>query len=195
MNEAGIDEATKIYLDYLDKEMTIQGILSAFCVTAAAVVFDRILGVDAKSASVLIASLQQKSAIYIFAAVTSLVLAALFFYLQRSKLAWLHGQISFAVAHEMRGMNVPDDTNTVAGGLAIGNSWSLWNCYKSGMSWLAATAAEAALAVVSAQERQASYATICAIAAIPLGAAIFFDVILWHVMVHRDDRARSPRRR
>jgi len=79
-------DSNKPFLDYLDKEMTIQGILSAFCVAAAGVVFDRILG--PRDASPFILHLQQVAHIFVLAAGAGLLLAAVFFYLQRSGLAW-----------------------------------------------------------------------------------------------------------
>jgi hypothetical protein len=39
----------KSYLEYLDKEMTIMGILSTFCVAAAFLVIDRVCGADKSS--------------------------------------------------------------------------------------------------------------------------------------------------
>ena len=91
MGKKVVTGSTGPYLDYLDKEMTIQGILSAFCVAVGAAAFDRILGAKRADASGLVANLQYFSAPFVLAAIIALITAALFFYLQRSKLAWLHG--------------------------------------------------------------------------------------------------------
>jgi len=44
MADPSVSDVAKPYLDYLDKEMTIEGILSAFCVAVGGVAFDRVLG-------------------------------------------------------------------------------------------------------------------------------------------------------
>jgi hypothetical protein len=132
--------------------MTIQGILSAFCVAAAGVLFDRILGAEHPSA--LVAGLQTSAHIFVLAAGAGLLLAAFFFYLQRSELAWLHGQISFAVTCDMQNISLPDDTNRVPDALAIANSWSLWNRYKFGLSFIYVSAVEAVLALAVADTLQ-----------------------------------------
>ncbi|HLJ87088.1 MAG TPA: hypothetical protein VKZ53_09705 [Candidatus Angelobacter sp.] len=149
MADPSIAETTKPYLDYLDKEMTIQGILSAFCVAAGAAAFDRILGAGS-GASDLVEHLRCASSSYVLAAIASLMGAALFFYLQRSDLAWLHGIISFATTCEMRDLRTPRDSYSITEGLDFGNSWSLWYRYKVGLSCLAISVVEALLALVFA---------------------------------------------
>jgi len=186
MSDSTVADAMQPYLDYLDKEMTIQGILSAFCVAAAALVFDRILGADQVNASPLIKCLQGARFPFVIGAILGLILAALLFYLQRSDLAWLHGQISFAVTHEMQHLPIPTDTSTLADALTVGNSWSLWNCYKAGMSFLAVTAAELALALSPSKQLQSERWWI---ALIPFVGVIIFLAGLWLLMFNRDFRA------
>ena len=75
---AVVSGSTGPYLDYLDKEMTIQGILSAFCVAVGAAAFDRILGVKKADASGLVANLQYFSAPFVLAAIIAGLAGALY---------------------------------------------------------------------------------------------------------------------
>jgi len=47
----------KPYLDYLDKEMTIQGVFSAFAVAIIGLVLDKVLGTD-PTAEILLSTIQ-----------------------------------------------------------------------------------------------------------------------------------------
>lgn len=177
-------DSNKPFLDYLDKEMTIQGILSAFCVGVAGVVFDRVLGL--KDASAFIQHLQQASHIFIVALGAGLLVAAGFFYLQRSRLAWLSGQISFAVTCGMQDMVLPEDTNRLEDALAIGNSWSLWNSYKFGISFIFVGAAELGLAILFAEWMRPPSPLDTATAGGLFLAAGAVDLILWRTYRARD---------
>src|SRR4051812_24717195 len=88
------EEKPKIYLDYLDKEMTIMGILSTFCVIVSGGALDRIAGSD----KAYFKDVWNNGSPYILLGSVFALLAALFFYLQRSLLAWYYGQISLCVA-------------------------------------------------------------------------------------------------
>jgi hypothetical protein len=87
----------KPYLDYLDKEMTIQGILSAFCVATIGLVLDKVLGADPKIASLLSTILMRGFAFVMLGSI-AMALAALLFYLQRSYLARTYGDVASAAA-------------------------------------------------------------------------------------------------
>jgi hypothetical protein len=87
-------EKTKIYLDYLDKEMTIMGILSTFCVIVSGGAIERITGSDNNY----LKGIWANGNSYIILGSVFALLAALFFYLQRSLLAWYFGQISLCIA-------------------------------------------------------------------------------------------------
>ena len=80
------------YLDYLDKEMTIMGVLSAFCAAILALVFKT--GLEGTNA--LAQRLWQEAPRQITVALSGLIAATLLFYLQRSLLAWYYGQIAIA---------------------------------------------------------------------------------------------------
>ncbi len=88
----------KYYLDYLDKEMTIMGILSAFCVAVPSIVIERIISIDKNSVAFNVASnLTDKGIWFLILASVALFIASALFYKQRSKLAWYYGQISLEV--------------------------------------------------------------------------------------------------
>jgi hypothetical protein len=140
-------DSVKPYLDYLDKEMTIQGLLSAFCVAASAAAFDRILG--AEHPSPLVSYFQRSCQPYILTAILALMLAGLLFYLQRSELAWLHGQISLDATRRMEGIDPPDDSYTLAECIFVADSWTLWNRYKWGLTLATVGATEVGLALAS----------------------------------------------
>ncbi len=88
-------DGTKQYLEYLDKEMTIMGILSTFCVAAAALVVDKVGSADKDS---IFRTVGQEHALSVFTASASLILSGLFFYLQRSRLAHFYGSICMSIA-------------------------------------------------------------------------------------------------
>jgi hypothetical protein len=188
MADPSIADAAKPYLDYLDKEMTIEGILSAFCVAVGAVVFDRVLGAQAETASNLVKALQEFSYPYVLAAIIGLLTAALFFYLQRSTLAWLYGQLSLAVTREMAHGTAQTDSSSFIEGLDTGDSWSLWNRYKFGWSFLAVTAAEALLALLFSISKRGLSSAHWVIAGIPFMVAIIVDTSILIVMGKRDKR-------
>jgi hypothetical protein len=79
------DGGVKAYLEYLDKEMTIMGILSTFCVVAASLVIDRTAG--AEKTSYLATMIWAHQMGYVLFGSSLLLAAGLFFYLQRSRLA------------------------------------------------------------------------------------------------------------
>jgi len=187
MAAPSIADAAKPYLDYLDKEMTIEGILSAFCVAVGAAAFDRVLGAKGGTASDLVKALQDYSCPYVLAAIIGLMSAALCFYLQRSALAWLYGQISLAVTREMQNITTQVDRNSFLDGLHIGDSWSLWNRYKFGLSFLAVTAVEVSLALFLSISKRSLPSAQWLIAGIPFLLAAIVDFLIWYLMNRRDE--------
>ena len=125
-----MDEATKAYLDYLDKEMTIMGILSTFCVAAAALIIDRLSSADNKS---LFGRLATAHPMQIYCGAGLMMLAGLCFYLQRSRLAHFYGSICMSMAR-------PDmhDWDT-ARWLAEVYSWATWLRYRIAFIFLTVT--------------------------------------------------------
>ena len=186
MADPSVSDVAKPYLDYLDKEMTIEGILSAFCVAVGGVAFDRVLGVKADGASSLVGQLQNFSYPFVLAAIVGVVTAALFFYLQRSTLAWHYGEISFAVATELAGGAGEAHAASALESLEDAHSWSAWNRYKFGWSFLAVTAVEILLALFCAVNR-VNLSGHWVIASVPFVVAGIADLLISIAMKRRDE--------
>ena len=90
------------YLGYLDKEMTIMGILSAFCVASLAVSIKLLTSRDALRADQIARSGPVATVLFL----VMLLLSAFSFYQQRSNLAWYYGQISLQDAGHLTGKSV-----------------------------------------------------------------------------------------
>jgi hypothetical protein len=124
-------DGTKLYLDYLDKEMTIMGILSTFCVAAAALVIDRVASAEHNS---FFGQLAVAHLVQILIGASFLMASGLCFYLQRADLAWYYGGICMSVAkpdtHEW-------DTKRW---LKEMYSWAPWLKYRAGFMFLTCTA-------------------------------------------------------
>jgi len=118
------------------------------------------------------------------------VTAALFFYLQRSTLAWHYGEISFAVATELAEGTSEAGNAAILVSLDDAHSWSTWNRYKFGWSFLAVTAVEILLALFCAINRS-SLRGHWLVASIPFVVAAVVDLLLLNVMKRRDERDSS----
>jgi hypothetical protein len=101
-----------VYRDYLDKEMTIVGVLAAFATGAAALVIKEWLQTP----------LWERSTVCVLAGSIGMIFSALCFYLERSHLAWLYGQISLAAARSNEGV---DDW------IERADSWGAWFWYRT----------------------------------------------------------------
>ena len=112
----------KRYLEYLDKEMTIKGIMSVFCVSVAGLVAKTILGINPQNATTKILSdvLWTNGSDYILAGAACLLAAALCFYLQRSLLAWYYGQLCLS---DSKGKNPTELLDNA-------DSWATWIRYR-----------------------------------------------------------------
>ena len=88
----------KQYLDYLDKEMTIMGVLSAFSAGVLAILADKMIVGQANNPCTMWNNCAGCQKYLIIAAYTGFLLATYFFYKQRSKLAQYHGDISWLIA-------------------------------------------------------------------------------------------------
>lgn len=83
----------KPLLDYLDKEGTVMGLLSAFCVAAALLMLDRTLGAK-PTESAYLGGVWTAGSWYVIITAASLLFGALMFYLQRSKMLWVLGRLA-----------------------------------------------------------------------------------------------------
>jgi hypothetical protein len=124
-------DPTGNYCEYLDKEMTIMGLLTAFAVVVPALVLDRTAGAVKKEGVTILASLWDgPSRTYLGVGCLMCFLAALMFYLQRSALAFWYGQLRFS------------QTDASYAGLTTKNilleadSWATWRSYASGFVFL-----------------------------------------------------------
>ena len=81
------------YLDYLDKEMSIMGILSTFCVGVPALVLERLASADKGDLAVIWC----KGRNYFWIASALMLVSAALFYKQRSLLAFYYGRIALGV--------------------------------------------------------------------------------------------------
>lgn len=140
-------DAIQPCLDYLDKEMTIQGVLSGFSMAAAAAVFEAVLA--AKDTSPFVLSLQSKGSSYLEAGCAALVTAAALFYKERSDLAWLYSGFGLANADNSLCAERPKDSWSILECLDMFDSWHLWLWYRMGTYCLGAAAVEFVLALIS----------------------------------------------
>ncbi len=119
-----MEEKAKYYLEYLDKEMTIMGILSAFCVAVPSLFIERIFSVNQDSVFKWFIAQFYDNGLWCYSLASILMLfAAALFYKQRSKLAWYYGQISLEIA-------LPDYTKRKYDEwLREADSWVAWLPY------------------------------------------------------------------
>jgi hypothetical protein len=122
-------EDLKLYLDYLEKEMTIMGVLSAFCALAPGLTIKELLEIHGSSADNL-GDIWTNGRFFIVTATFLILAAAGFFYGQRSTLAWFYGQISLAfIDPKMTGRSVEY-------WLRDADSWATWTRYKRSFLYL-----------------------------------------------------------
>jgi multisubunit Na+/H+ antiporter MnhB subunit len=119
------EDNLKTYLDYLDKEMTIMGILSTFCILTMGFVAEKLFFPDKESAY----KFWQTVNILCMLGLSGLLFAALAFYRQRSLLAWFYGQLSL---YKAKG-----DDAEVKKLLDESDSWYHWKWYQTGFGSLA----------------------------------------------------------
>jgi hypothetical protein len=89
------NDTVKPYLEYLDKEMTIMGILSAFSVAVPALVIERIASAPNGT---FLNLLWNSSRAQFWLSSGLMLLAASFFYIERASLAWHYGQTLISIA-------------------------------------------------------------------------------------------------
>ncbi|GLQ89012.1 hypothetical protein [Dyella flagellata] len=175
----------KLFLDYLKVEMTIMGLLSAFCVAA--------LGVAAKVATnepqaQWFQALWYTSYYYVLAAAALVFLAALLFYLQRSELAWHYGQLTLSIQDVDIGVDSTKDL------LFSADSWATWARYHYAFAALVAAGIELGIAVgvlTSSIARSGAVTTVF-VALPPLLAA--GATIVWRTILKKQDNNQTEAR-
>jgi hypothetical protein len=119
---------TQNYLEYLDKEMSIMGVLSAVSVIAPGGILSVVLASDKGPAN----ALWTASSFFLVAGAAMCIFAAMCFYGERSKLAWFYGQICLTEALEK------DDVLEIRERLREADSWESWWRYSWGFDFLIA---------------------------------------------------------
>lgn len=130
----------KPYLEYLDKEMTIMGLLSAFSVALASFATEKIISANKG----FLCDLWTHGQDHVITGALLAVLSAYFFYLQRSHLAWYYGQITLSEARAAASPVSLEDWLTWADG------WDTWTRYQTGFTALTLSFASYAYAVTEA---------------------------------------------
>jgi SET domain len=130
----------KEYLEYLDKEMTVMGILSTVSVATPAGILSAIFGAKSE----LSLGLWHTSANFVILGCFFAALAAFLFYKQRSYLAWFYGQICLVKS------SMSDYSNgaELKEWLREADSWKTWWLYSWGFNALVASFVEYSLAFV-----------------------------------------------
>lgn len=141
------EAAVQAYVDYLDKESTLVGLLATFAVAAGALLLQTTLGAKELTAA---SKLWNTTGGYISTAAMSCAIAALAFYRQRSHLAYYIGQIALARTF---GAAPPEDQGepslSVGELLHMANAWSTWSWYQVGWIFLATAAVAFAITLVT----------------------------------------------
>jgi len=120
---------TKKYLEYLDKEMTIMGILSAVAIAAPAGILNALLGDDKAGFK---ERLWGAGPFFIVGGSALCAVAALLFYRQRSLIAWYYGQMCLAESLD-ESPSIPNDLREYMHGV---DSWAKWKSYSWGFDAL-----------------------------------------------------------
>jgi hypothetical protein len=133
-------ESEKIYLGYLDKEMTIAGILSTFCIASLLVTINSFIlpGKDGQTNI-----FWKESPWFCGLGLTGFLGAALSFYRQRSLLAYYYGQISLNMVRKKN--------EEVEDLLDESDSWATWNFYKTGFGFLSISFTEFAFVLINSR--------------------------------------------
>jgi hypothetical protein len=119
------------YCEYLDKEMTIMGLLSAFAIAVSALVLERTAGATPDEQEWL-AMLWTKQQDLVIAGSLGLLLSGFWFYLQRSWLANLYGQLRLSLT------SAPPTDMSTEELLDDADSWDTWRRYRFAFMCLSA---------------------------------------------------------
>lgn len=112
------------YLEYLDKEMTIMGVISAASVTLGALATDHLFTATGQSYYGKILT-DRDAMLCALMGSTMALTAGAFFYLQRSLLAWYYGQLALEVSLTPPVKDVDDL-------LSEADGWETWIRYQVG---------------------------------------------------------------
>jgi len=153
------------YVGYLEKEMTIMGVLSAFCIGSIALLLEKVI--FATDGRLLLHWPETKC--YIFAGGSLIFAASFLFYIQRSDLAYLYGQICLGVYRR-------DDT--VESRINEADSWENWAPYQQAFTCLSFAGVEMILAAIQIKMKWFSGITIVLSSAAPILLALLLCCVL-----------------
>ncbi|MGA2604263.1 MAG: hypothetical protein ABSG14_08545 [Verrucomicrobiia bacterium] len=181
-----MSEKSGHYLEYLDKEMGIMGVLSTFCLAVPSLFFERVATADPKAMGHdFLASLWSSGLWFLIWGSALMFGSAACFYRQRSRLAWYYGQIALE-------LSLPGYTGrTVDEWLKKADSWDSWIPYQCGFWMCVSAVCEWGLAMLSVY--------VCEVEQWGSIAALVVVALLcgWLVLIRRNsikfkDRERLP---
>lgn len=149
------------------------GLLSAFCLALTSFVTERIVNAEQGFLHYLWTFGRE----HVVAGAATAAIAALFFYLQRSHLAWYYGQI--ALAHG-RGHASPEPVDAW---LASADGWDTWVRYQTGFIALTLSFAYYAYGVAVVVNPSLRSIPLTWTLWLPLTAALIVVVLRWRILV------------
>ena len=170
-----MEDRVKHYLDYLDKEMSIMGVLSTFSVAVPSLLLERIIASSPQSIGH--QSLQDLLSFgtpFLTVACALMFIAAAFFYKQRSLLAWYYGQTSLE-------MGLPNYTELrLDQWLRDADSWETWLPYNCAI-WTSVFAAFSFLSAVLAVPSKLSL-----VSSLTCSLLICLGLVLWLLWIKKN---------
>lgn len=127
-----MNEKPEPYLQYLDKEMGIMGILSTFCIAVPSLILERLLTAKENE----LARIWTNGEVYFWIASVLMFFAASLFYKQRSLLAFYYGRISMGKPPEIDKDRMG---NTLVDWKDWADMWTTWIPYNVAF-WVAGAA-------------------------------------------------------
>ena len=176
----------KPYLEYLDKEMAIMGLLSTFCVLVIGLTVNSSLGADRGE----LKNVWPYGHWYLLGGSFWMLVAALLFYRQRSLLAYYYGQI--ALCHVQGSSGEYEDADSA---LRDADAWITWFFYQSGFACMIAGFVNYGIALLSIivpglREPKAIFGLALAGGIVVLGFVLWNHRRLWAI----DEDPREHRR-
>jgi hypothetical protein len=135
MTPEEIGKAVDRYLQYLDKEMSIMGILSTFTALSVGGIVTVLSSVN-KDSKPWLMTFWSNEGIFLAVGSVMMLFSSLFFYTQRSRLAWAYGQLALTTQNWQI---IDEDTEFW---LKTADSWHTWQFYRYAFLCLFAGAAE-----------------------------------------------------
>jgi hypothetical protein len=134
------DPDPKPYLDYLDKEMAIMGLLSTFCVLVIGLTVNSSLSAERGE----LKNVWPYGHWYLLGGSFWTLIAALLFYRQRSLLAYYYGQIALCHVQGSAG-----EFENVESAMLDADAWITWFFYQCGFACLIAGFVNYGIALLS----------------------------------------------